>query len=149
MITREINKSVLKPGKILAVASDPDIIRIFGVNLTHANFEFISADNGTEAMDRTISESPDVIVLNPPLPDIDVNSVYLRLQRSSQTRNIPVIIIVAAKSERIIDQTDGGIIHYITKPFDPNDLVSLVQVCIKQRKGIQPLATSTDRTGTK
>lgn len=132
MVTSERNKSIPETRKILAVASDPDIIRILGVNLTHADFEFISVSNGSEVVDIIIAENPDVIILNPPFSDIDVNTVYLRLQSSSYASRIPVIVVTAVKSERIIHPPKaGGPVHYITKPFDPSELVSLVQTCLR------------------
>ena len=132
MIISERNKSVPKTRKILAVASDLDIIRILGVNLTHADFEFVSVSNGADLVEIILAESPDVIILNPPFPDIDMNTVYLRLQKCSHTSHIPVIVVTARKSERIIlNQIANGLLLFITKPFDPGELVSLVQKCLR------------------
>lgn len=124
-----------KAGKILAVNSDPEVIRILGINLTHANLEFISAQSGIEAIDKTFSERPDIILLGPPLPDISVKDIYLRLHRSPQTNQIPIIVISATKSNPFVtNQAENGAIHYITKPFNPNEIVSLVQTHLRQRK---------------
>ncbi len=127
-----------KAGKILAVNSDPEVIRILGVNLTHANLEFISAQSGVEAIDKTFSERPDIILLGPPLPDIGVRDIYQRLQKSPQTNQIPIIVISSTKSKHIVpNEAENGSIHYITKPFDPNDIVNLVQTHLKQKKRME------------
>lgn len=127
-----------KAGKILAVNSDPEVIRILGVNLTHANMEFISAQSGVEAIDKTFSERPDIILLGPPLPDMDTNDIYLRLQRSPQTNQIPIIVIGSTKSMSFAaNQAENGTIHYITKPFDPNEIVYLVQTHLRQRRRVE------------
>ena len=132
MIISERNKSFSKIAKILAVASDPDIIRILRVNLTHANFEFVCAKNGADIVDIICTESPDVIILSPPFSDIDVNTICLRLQRSNHTSQIPIIVVTATKSERVIvNQTHIGTVQYITKPFNPSELVCLVQKCLR------------------
>jgi len=127
-----------KAGKILAVNSDPEVIRILGVNLTHANLEFVSAQSGVEAIDKTFSERPDIILLGPPLPDIDLNNIFQRLQRSPETSQIPIIIISATKSDHIdTRQSENGTIHYITKPFDPNEIVNLVQTHLRQKRRVE------------
>jgi len=135
MTTRERDIIKQKAGKILAVNSDPEVIRILGVNFTHANLEFVSAHNGREALNKTLAENPDIIILDPALPDIDINEVYRQLQESPRTCNIPIIIMGVKKTRRPISaRTGNGAIDYITKPFDPNDIVSLVQTHLKQKK---------------
>ncbi len=135
------NKSSIitqKAGKILAVNSDPEIIRILGVNLTHANMEFVAAQSGVEAIDKTFSERPDIILLGPPLPDIEVKDIYQRLQRSPQTNQIPIIIISSLKTQSIPTvQAENGSVHYITKPFKPNEIVNLVQTHLRQKRRIE------------
>jgi len=127
-----------KAGKILAVNSDPEVIRILGVNLMHANLEFVSAQSGVEAIDKTFSERPDIILLGPPLPDIDVRDICQRLLRSPQTNQIPIIVISSTKSKPIVtNEAENGSIHYITRPFDPNEIVNLVQTHLRQKKRIE------------
>ena len=134
-----------KAGKILAVDSDPEVIRILGVNLTHANLEFVSAQSGVEAIDKTFSERPDIILLGPPLPDIDVKDIYQQLQRSPQTNQIPIIVISSTKSKPIVtNEAENGSIHYVTRPFDPNEIVNLVQTHIRQKKSIQNIREKLD-----
>ena len=134
-----------KAGKILAVDSDPEVIRILGVNLTHANLEFVSAQSGVEAIDKTFSERPDIILLGPPLPDIDVKDIYQQLQRSPQTNQIPIIVISSTKSKPIVtNEAENGSIHYITRPFDPNEIVNLVQTHLRQKKSIQNIREKLD-----
>ena len=127
-----------KAGKILAVNSDPEVIRILGVNLTHANLEFVTAQSGVEAIDKTFSERPDIILLDPLLPDIGVKDICQRLQRSPQTNQIPIIVISSTKSKPIVtNEVENRSIDYITKPFDPNEIVNLVQTHLRHRKRIE------------
>jgi diguanylate cyclase (GGDEF)-like protein len=119
--------------KVLVVDDDPEVIQILGVNLAHANFDVISARNGAEALAMAAKESPNLILLDIVLPDLDGLDVCRRLKESLQTRHIPVIAISAkTESEDRLAAIDAGIEHYITKPFAPAEVVALVQASFRR-----------------
>jgi diguanylate cyclase (GGDEF)-like protein len=131
-----------KAGKVLAVNCDPEIIRILEVNLTHANLEVISAENGAVALLKAYTEKPDIILLDPSLPDVDGMEFCQRLKKSQHSSHIPVIIIGAKNRNKYRTVTVDGAIHDITKPFDPQEVVALVQAYLKRKErseNINPL----------
>jgi len=132
--------------RIMVVDADPEIVQILEVNLTHANLEVISACNGTEALTKAAREQPDVIVLDAVLPDFDSIEICRRLKDLWQTAHIPVIVIGDdTESESHIV---NGAEYYITKPFVPSEVVSLVEACFKrmeQDRNTNPLTGLPDR----
>ena len=117
-----------KAGRVLLINSDAEIIHILEVNLTHADLEVASALNGAEALSKIQNDKPDIIILDPELPDMDSNEICQQITESSRTSHTPIILISARPQE--IDgivKTEETAIHYIIKPFDPSEIVALVQ----------------------
>jgi len=117
-----------KAGRVLVINSDAEIIHILEVNLKHANLEVGSALSGAEALSKIHNDKLDIIILDPELPDIDDNEICRQIIESSQTSHTPIILICAKpqKKNRMANAEDTAI-HYITKPFDPKEVVALVQ----------------------
>jgi diguanylate cyclase (GGDEF)-like protein len=131
-----------KAGKVLTINRDPEVIRILEVNLTHANLDVISADNGASALRKVHTEKPDVILLDPALPDMDGLEVCQRLKESQHSNHIPVILIGAKRSKYKTIMAVDNAVQNISKPFDPKEVVTLVQAYLrrKERKeNINPL----------
>jgi response regulator RpfG family c-di-GMP phosphodiesterase len=112
----------------MVVDDDPEVVQILTVNLSHANMEVVSACNGSEALAKAASERPDMIVLDVTLPDLEGFEICRRLKESPQTSHVPVIII-GTDHEGEMDAATllGRADHYIAKPFDPAEVVSLVR----------------------
>jgi diguanylate cyclase (GGDEF)-like protein len=136
--------------KVLVVDDDPEVIQILGVNLAHANFDVISARNGAEALAMAVKEGPDLILLDIVLPDLDGLDVCRQLKESPQTSQIPIIAISArAESEDRMAGIAAGVEQYIPKPFNPAEVVSLVQACFKRTElndSTHPLTGLVNRT---
>lgn len=132
-----------KAGKVLTVNSDHEVTHILEVNLTHANLEVISAQSGAEGLRKACTEKPDIILLDPALPDIDGIEICRQLKRSPKTSHIPVIFIGAKtpRKNRTVKDMEGAD-HYINKPFDPKEVVALVRGYLTRKermKNLNPL----------
>jgi DNA-binding response OmpR family regulator len=126
------NSSQRRP-RILVVDDDPGVIQILEANLNHANFQVISAANGTQALAKASEEGPDLILLDVMLPDVDGLEVCRRLKQSPGTGHIPIIIVSAKrKSKDRIAGKAAGAEGYITKPFVPLDAVALVEAHVRR-----------------
>jgi diguanylate cyclase (GGDEF)-like protein len=117
----------------MVVDHDLEVVRILEANLAHANLEVISAWNGAQALTKAVSENPDIIILDAVLPDNESLEVCRQLKESQQTSHIPVIII-GSDGEGDDGKTDvvNGADQYITKPFDPNEVVILVEAYFRK-----------------
>jgi len=129
----ESRNSKQKRKKVMLVEHDPEIVQILEVNLAHANLEVIATRSGAQALTKAINENPDIILLDAVLPDNESLEVCRQLKESRQTGHIPVIII-GSDGEGDIDiaSVTNGADQYITKPFDPNEVVALVETCFRQ-----------------
>jgi len=106
-----------KKQKILIVDDVPANIRILGQTLT-ADYQLLIATNGADALKVARSETPDIILLDIVMPEMDGYEVCKRLKEDDVTRNIPVIFVTSKTHEE--DEFRGlalGAVDYIAKPF--------------------------------
>jgi PleD family two-component response regulator len=117
----------------MVVDHDLEVVRILEVNLAHANLEVISARSGAQALTKAVSENPDIILLDAILPDHESLEICRQLKESRQTSHIPVIIIGSdGEANEEATSVINGADQYITKPFDPNEVVTLVATYFRQ-----------------
>ena len=114
---------------ILIADDNHDNIHLLERRLRNENYIFHTALDGQETLEQVERVSPDLILLDVNMPIMNGFEVCRRLRDNKATRSIPVIIITAAKIS-IDDQITGlglGADDYITKPFNPKDLVVRVE----------------------
>jgi DNA-binding response OmpR family regulator len=127
--------------KVLAVDDNNINIRLLSRTLTNNNFTVVTASSGREAIDITNSEKPDLILLDVLMPEMDGFETCKILKASNETRHIPVIFL-SAKNETI-DKARGlalGGSDYLTKPFDPVEIVARIRSHIAIRKDVIELS---------
>jgi two-component system phosphate regulon response regulator PhoB len=129
------NTATIK-GKILIVDDEPDALELIEVNLKAAGFEVMVADDGHEAMQKIRANSPDLILLDVMLPEMDGLEVCKTLRRDPATARIPIIMLTARAAE--MDRVLGlelGADDYITKPFSPRELILRVKNLLERTSG--------------
>ena len=120
--------------KILVVDDDADIVELLSFNLKKAGFVIGTAVNGIEALKKVRSMSPDLVVLDLMLPEMDGFAVCETLRRHADTARLPVIMLTAVSGELgRMSGLDCGANDYITKPFSPKALVSKVEALLKKQ----------------
>ena len=131
----------MKP-KILVVDDEPDVVRLIEFNLKAAGYDVITAEDGAEGLQRARSASPDLIVLDLMLPEVEGLEVCKLLRRDPATAQVPIIILTAKAAE--VDRILGlelGADDYVTKPFSPRELVLRVKKRLQRQaedKGGKP-----------
>ncbi len=114
--------------KILVAEDERDIRELIGHALRFAGFEVVLVANGTEALEQTASEQPDLVLLDVRMPKLTGYEVCERLKRDPATRSIPVVFLSAKGQESEIEQgLAAGAEAYILKPFGPEDLANQVR----------------------
>jgi two-component system alkaline phosphatase synthesis response regulator PhoP/two-component system response regulator VicR len=122
------------PRKILAVDDEKHIVRLVQVNLERQGYEVITANDGKEALEKVESEHPDLIVLDVMMPYMDGFEVLQTLRRNQETANIPVIMLTAkAQDADVFRGWSSGVDCYLTKPFNPMELISFVSRIFKSQ----------------
>jgi len=120
--------------RILVVDDSPTDRALMIAPLRQEGFEVIVATNGDQALEKAVHHQPGCILLDVVLPDRDGFQVCRELKRRPECAHIPVII-VSGKSSRI-DRTWGlrqGAALYLTKPFDPAELLTSICQCLQQQ----------------
>ena len=114
--------------KILAVDDERHIVRLVQVNLERAGYEVVTANDGKEALEKVAQENPDLVVLDVMMPYMDGFEVLQNLRRNPTTRDIPVIMLTAkAQDADVFKGWQSGVDCYLTKPFNPMELLSFVK----------------------
>ncbi len=123
------------PGrKIMAVDDERHIVRLIQVNLERAGFQVITAFDGPDALKKVESEKPSLIVLDVMMPKMDGFEVLKRLQANPETREIPIIMLTAkAQDADVFRGWASGVSAYLTKPFNPLELVTFVRRILSGR----------------
>jgi two-component system, OmpR family, alkaline phosphatase synthesis response regulator PhoP len=115
---------------ILIVDDEPKIIHLVRDYLARSNFAVITAATGQEALSVFDHASPDLVVLDLGLQDMDGLDITREIRRKSQ---IPLIILTARdeESDRILG-LELGADDYVTKPFSPKELVARVRAIFRR-----------------
>jgi DNA-binding response OmpR family regulator len=113
---------------VLIADDDPDIVRFVALNLRLEGFDVVVADNGQDALDTALDARPSLILLDTMMPRLDGYEVCSRLRDQRPGRRIRVIMLTAKScdADRAMAFTAGAD-DWVTKPFDPADLVSKVK----------------------
>lgn len=118
--------------KVLAVDDDPVIQRLLQVNLEMEGFDVELASDGEEALDKARSFRPDVVLLDVMMPKKDGWQVCAEMKADPDLAEIPVVFLSARAQDADVQKgADLGVAAYVTKPFDPIDLVELVEELAK------------------
>ncbi len=113
--------------KILVVDDEKHIVRLVQVNLERAGYEVATAYDGVEALEKVEKENPDMIVLDVMMPRKDGFETLKELQANPKTKDIPVIMLTAkAQDADIFKGWASGVSSYLTKPFNPRELLTFV-----------------------
>jgi two-component system alkaline phosphatase synthesis response regulator PhoP len=123
--------------KVLVVDDEPPIRLLCRVNLEAEGMEVLEAADGEEGLAAARAERPDVVLLDVMMPGMDGWQVAERLFESDETNQIPIVFLTARAELR--DRARGlelGGVDYITKPFNPVELASVVEGLLERvRRG--------------
>lgn len=114
--------------RILVVDDERHIVRLVQVNLERQGYEVVTAYDGVECLEKAKADKPDLIVLDIMMPRMDGFEALQRLKTDSETNHIPVIMLTARAQDRdVLQGYQYGADLYLTKPFSPLELISLVK----------------------
>ena len=132
--------------RVLVVDDDPALLRALRIGLEARGFEVTAALTGAEGLSRAAQATPQLVVLDLGLPDIDGVEVCRRLR---QWTDVPVIVLSALDSEeRKVLALDSGADDYVTKPFGMQELEARLRVALRHAAARNPSpATATVSVG--
>ena len=114
--------------RVLVVDDDAVIRQLICVNLELEGYDVHTADDGQDALDKVRDVDPAVITLDIMMPRLDGWETAERLRNDPATSHIKVILLSARAQEADLRRGKGiGVDMYLTKPFDPDELVEAVR----------------------
>ena len=122
--------------KVLVIEDDPGIVEVVSLcfQLRWSGTSLVSAANGTKGLELVETESPDVVILDIGLPDIDGYQVLREIRRFS---DVPVLMLtVRGEDTNIAKGLELGADDYITKPFSHIELIARVQAVLRRVQGV-------------
>lgn len=122
-------------GTVLVVDDDPVIVNLLQVNFEIEGYDVLAATGGEAGLAQARLGHPDVIVLDVMMPGIDGLEVARRLRDDPETNTIPIILLSAKAQHADIQAGLAVADEYITKPFEPLELLERVATVIARRDG--------------
>ena len=125
----------MKTHQILVVDDDKSIIEIVRAYLEQAGYNVLTAENGTSAMKTLRNEKPDLLILDLMLPDRDGWDITSSIRHDKRLSAIPIIMLTARvdESDKIVG-LELGADDYVTKPFNPREIVARVRALLRRRE---------------
>lgn len=124
---------------ILVVEDDATIARFVELELSHEGYEVVRADDGPAALEMVEASSPDLLVLDLMLPNLDGLEVSRRLRQSGHT--FPILMLTAkVDTGDVVSGFDAGADDYLRKPFEMAELISRIRVLLKRAESETPTA---------
>lgn len=114
--------------RILIVDDDPDVRELCRIVLSGESFEVLEAEDARSGIELAEHKRPDLILLDWMMPGVDGMDALRLLKASRKTQEIPVVMLTALDGlPQISLATSNGAEGYVTKPFEAEDLISLVR----------------------
>ncbi len=122
--------------KVLVADDDKNIINIIRYSIVSDQFEVLEAANGKEALGMVFARSPDILILDIMMPEMDGYMVCKELKEHDSTKNLPIIILSAKASvDDKLKAMGLGIDDYMIKPFDPREVEARIKMRLKPTTG--------------
>jgi DNA-binding response OmpR family regulator len=121
--------------RIVYIEDEQEMIDLVRLILNRKGFEVIGANGGREGLDLVRQESPDLVLLDLMMPDMDGWDVFQQMKADENTRDIPVIVVTAKAQniDRVLGLHIAKVNDYISKPFSPQELIESIEQVLKVR----------------
>lgn len=119
--------------QLLLIDDDPNLILLVKDYLEFRGYEVITAGNGREALEILEKATPDMIICDVMMPEMDGYSLVEHVRKDNRTSWIPVLFLSAkGQSQDRVKGLNTGADVYMVKPFEPEELVAQVESSLKQ-----------------
>ena len=120
--------------KILIADDEPHIRELVRLYLSREGYELEFAADGREALDKALSTRPDLVVLDLMMPKLDGFEVTKALRQRS---DVPILMLTVRREDTVkVAGLELGADDYLTKPFNPKELVARVKAILRRADGI-------------
>ena len=118
--------------KVVCIEDEPEMIDLVKLILGRRGYDVVGAMGGREGLEAIERESPELVLLDLMMPDMDGWEVYQQMKSHENMKSIPVIVVTAkAQSiDKVLGLHIAKVDDYITKPFGPQELLDSVEKVI-------------------
>lgn len=123
-------------GKILLIEDDVTLSKMYEKKFTTDGYEIVTAYDGWEGLKKTVSEKPDLVLLDILLPGLDGLAVFKKMRSQTATFNTPVILLTnVGEEDAIFESFKLGAVDYLVKSeVTPSQVVEKVESFLAERK---------------
>ena len=122
--------------RILAVDDEPNIVRLIQVNLERHGYEVETANNGVQALEKIRARRPDLVVSDVMMPEMDGFELLSTIKRDPALEDLPIIMLTAKTQDKnVMEGYTRGADMYLTKPFNPAELLAFVKRILQSSGG--------------
>jgi signal transduction histidine kinase len=126
--------------RILVVDDITKNVQVVGTMLRNAGYEVMPTTSGAQALERVRVQLPELILLDLMMPEMDGLQVCQRLKADPLTRQLPVIFLTASNEmEHLVKGFEAGAVDYVTKPFNPPELLARVRTHVELQQARERL----------
>jgi CheY-like chemotaxis protein len=121
--------------RVLVVEDEPENRLLLGVVLTAEGYDVEEVEDGPAALAAASARHPDLILLDVMLPGMNGYAVLERLRADPSTAGVPVIMLTALAQRGHVERAvEIGADGYITKPFEPADLLQAMEAALQKSR---------------
>jgi two-component system response regulator VicR len=133
--TQTTETNTTKKRLILCVEDEPEMIELIRIILERKGYEVMGAIGGRAGLDALNTLTPDLILLDLMMPDVDGWEVFRQVRSTPRLQNTPVIVVTAkAQSiDKVLGLHIAKVNDYITKPFGPQELIAAVERVLQEQ----------------
>ena len=121
------------PKRLLVVDAEPNLLRAVAACLKAEGYEVSTARSGHEALVKLAETVPDLLISDIRMPEMDGYQLARQLRGSPRTVLVPIVFLTA--KDETADRIEGfraGIDAYLTKPFEPDELLAVVNAILSR-----------------
>lgn len=113
--------------KILLIDDEPFLLKVLLVRLRHWGYDATGAEDGPEGLQVMRKNRPDLIILDKEMPQMNGDEVARIVKADQELQHIPIMMISADVENLAACARGCGVECYLPKPFEPEDLLSMIQ----------------------
>ena len=134
--------------KVLIIEDNPDVRENLAEILTLGGYQAVTAENGKTGVEKALQESPDLILCDVMMPELDGFGVLHILSKQAKTSDVPFIFLTAkAEKDDFRKGMSLGADDYITKPFDDVQLLQTIEARLKKSERLRQAAAGSTASG--
>jgi CheY-like chemotaxis protein len=119
--------------KVLIVDDEEFVRQLIQIKLKFCGIDTVEAENGVEAIEKALSEKPDMILLDIMMPKMNGFEACQRLKANKDTAHIPIVMLTARGDPSAKERGENaGALDYLTKPFSPQKLAERIIEILNQ-----------------